>query len=78
MNAYKLTTNIPRNRTLNLILPPNIPSGPVEIIMIYNEEQGTSRNPAEIIEKTCGSLIGSKLTTERFSSLKRIEKELER
>ncbi len=76
MNAYKMTTNIPKNRTILLKVPTEIPPGPVEIIMIYGEE--SRMKTVDIIEKTCGSLAGSKLTTERFSRLKQEERELER
>lgn len=76
MHTYKISTSIPSDRKLSLDVPPSVPVGPVEIIMIYPEQAKSSCS--DVIAKSFGSLKGSKLTTERFMQLKNNEKELER
>ena len=37
MRAVKLETTVPENRKLSLMVPPEIPSGPVEVLILSKE-----------------------------------------
>ena len=76
MNAFKLITRIPENRKISLDVPSDIPVGPVEIIFVYQPRLKTSSE--DIIERTCGSLLGSRFNTERYLQFKKEDKEIER
>ncbi|MFH0975757.1 MAG: hypothetical protein V1874_08225 [Spirochaetota bacterium] len=76
MNAYKLLTNIPKERKIYLEIPSSFPVGPVEIIMLSGDKAESVNE--ENIKKIYGSFKGSKFNSERFIQLKQEEKELDR
>jgi hypothetical protein len=75
MNAYKLTTNISKERKIILDIPLSFPVGPVEIIILYPDIRENTTE--DFIQKVCGSLKGSRFTAERHMKLKNEEKEME-
>lgn len=77
MNAYKLITNIPKERKIVLDIPTSFPVGPVEIIMLYPDSENTSVSEG-VITKAYGSLKGSHFTTDRYLQLKNQEKALDK
>lgn len=48
MNAYKLNSSVPKNKKIILNVPPEVPTGPVEIILIFSEKTGKSSEKNKI------------------------------